>query len=431
MKKEHSIIQIVTGFAAAAAVIGLVAGSVVLIASQRKNNDLLKPGQSGSEASVTEQTTAATTEAVQTTTAPAVPDGSNFLGGKGELVCCGSNGEAGYKRSGIVLKDDENWYFDSHSSLSYVSMPIGGGSYTPLDAEQVRAMEGLLYDGTSLYRSAYNDNVLYSVDSKGSTAPFYTYKGDGTVYSYNKVLYLDTMKDGGDPWYYIGALVKTSKEGYTQLAIAYQPAAGKEIDLAQFFKTDGIELASPEDVNYRRFNGACLIGKLADNRTFVSIPHPDVITDPLTDWASTVRKVDIPDTSYIDKWCVSNDTINFVVQPRNPAEKQTVCRLWADGALETFAADTDSERAVCIEFAHGDVYKLMRDPFDYDAAQSNTFRYRIVKGWVPDTQTEIKKFDKELAAQFSLTAIDDSIVFACCDSQFAPVIECVYSMDNP
>lgn len=337
MKKDISIVQIVTSIAATAAVVAIVGGSVALISSM-KQKPQITPGQEGSSTGdsqviVTEYvdgsdtvttTTAETTNALPD--AAVVPEGEqNFLGGKGEITALsGTHPAVAYP----ILRDELYVYWQGYRTR------IDGGETEVLTADPMTAYTALLTDGKALYH--YDDYSVSRIDSKGNETPFYK-DADGARITVQRIIDIGSTPDanfqssGG--WYLIlGWKYQNEDAPGTPLAVAYQPATGKTLDLAESL-LDGKDTDEYSPLNIKG-NELGIYALLSNSHTVVALPHPDVMADPLTDWDSTVYTLSVPnDDAIINQFAVTPDTIRYMCRTRDTAE---VWEYWRkDGAVST------------------------------------------------------------------------------------------------
>ncbi len=337
MKKDISIVQIVTSIAATAAVVAIVGGSVALISSM-KQKPQITPGQEGSSTGdsqviVTDYvdgSDAVTTTTAETTNAlpdaAVVPEGEqNFLGGKGEITALsGTHPAVAYP----ILRDELYVYWQGYRTR------IDGGETEVLTVDPMTAYTALLTDGKALYH--YDDYSVSRIDSKGNETPFYK-DADGARITVQRIIDIGSTPDanyqssGG--WYLIcGWKYQNEDASGTPLAVAYQPATDKTLDLAEsLFDGKDTDEYSPLNIKGNEFG---IYALLSNSKTVVALPHPDVMADPLTDWDSTTYTlpVPVPDDAIINQFAVTPDTIRYVCRREGTAEVREYWRK--DGAFD-------------------------------------------------------------------------------------------------
>ncbi len=361
MKKDISIVQIVTSIAATAAVVAIVGGSVALISSM-KQKPQITPGQEGSSTGdsqviVTDYvdgSDAVTTTPAETTNAlpdaAVVPEGEqNFLGGKGEITALiGTHPAVAYP----ILRDELYVYW-----LGYRTR-IDGGETEVLTADPMTAYTALLTDGKALYH--YDDYSVSRIDSKGNETPFYK-DADGARITVQRIIDIGSTPDanyqssGG--WYLIcGWKYQNEDASGTPLAVAYQPATGKELAVDEFLLggTDADDY-SPDLIKGNEFG---IYALRPNSKTVVALPHPDVMADPLTDWDSTVYTLPVPnDDAIINQFAVTHDTIRYVCRRGGTAEIREYWRR--DGAVSTIETlPKSAESSVSAEALFAGAYRL-------------------------------------------------------------------------
>lgn len=336
MKKDISIVQIVTSIAATAAVVAIVGGSVALISSM-KQKPQITPGQEGSSAGdsqviVTDYvdgSDAVTTTTAETTNAlpdaAVVPEGEqNFLGGKGEITALsGTNPVVAYP----VLRDELYVYWQGYRTR------IDGGETEVLTADPMTVYTALLTDGKALYH--YDDYSVSRIDSKGNETPFYK-DADGARITVQRIIDIGSTPDanyqssGG--WYLIlGWKYQNEDVPGTPLAVAYQPATDKTLDLAESL-LDGKDTDEYSPLNIKG-DELGIYALLSNSKTVVALPHPDVMANPLTDWDSTVYTLPVQKDAIISQFTVTPDTIRYVCRREGTAE---IWEYWRkDGAVDT------------------------------------------------------------------------------------------------
>ena len=336
MKKDISIVQIVTSIAATAAVVAIVGGSVALISSM-KQKPQITPGQEGSstgdsqvivtdyvDGSDTVTTTTAETTNILPDAAVAPEGEQNFLGGKGEITALsGTHPAVAYP----ILRDELYVYWQGYRTR------IDGGETEVLTADPMTAYTALLTDGKALYH--YDDYSVSRIDSKGNETPFYK-DADGARITVQRIIDIGSTPDanyqssGG--WYLIlGWKYQNEDAPGTPLAVAYQPATDKTLDLAESL-LDGKDTDEYSPLNIKG-DELGIYALLSNSKTVVALPHPDVMADPLTDWDSTVYTLPVPDDAIINQFAVTRDTIRYVCRRVGTAEVREYWRK--DGAFDT------------------------------------------------------------------------------------------------
>ncbi|MBR6419807.1 MAG: hypothetical protein IKS42_05710 [Oscillospiraceae bacterium] len=341
MKKDISIVQIVTSIAATAAVVAIVGGSVALISSM-KQKPQITPGQEGSSTGdsqviVTDYvdgSDAVTTTTAETTNAlpdaAVVPEGEqNFLGGKGEITALsGTHPAVAYP----ILRDELYVYWQGYRTR------IDGGETEVLTADPMTAYTALLTDGKALYH--YDDYSVSRIDSKGNETPFYK-DADGARITVQRIIDIGSTPDanyqssGG--WYLIcGCKYQNDDDPGSPLAVAYQPATDKTLDLAESL-LDGKDTDEYSPLNIKG-NEFGIYALLSNSKTVVALPHPDVMTDPLTDWDSTTYTLPmpVPDDAIISQFAVTPDTIRYMCRRGGTVQVREYWRR--DGAVDELAA---------------------------------------------------------------------------------------------
>ncbi len=335
MKKDISIVQIVTSIAATAAVVAIVGGSVALISSM-KQKPQITPGQEGSSTGdsqvivtdyVDGSDTVTTTTAETTNILPdaaVVPEGEqNFLGGKGEITALsGTHPAAAYP----ILRDELYVYWQGYRTR------IDGGETEVLTADPMTAYTALLTDGKALYH--YDDYSVSRIDSKGNETPFYK-DADGARITVQRIIDIGSTPDanyqssGG--WYLIcGWKYQNEDDPGSPLAVAYQPATDKTLDLAESL-LDGKDTDEYSPLNIKG-DELGIYALLSNSKTVVALPHPDVMADPLTDWDSTVYTLPVQKDAIINQFTVTPDLIRYMCRRVGTVEVRDYWRK--DGAFD-------------------------------------------------------------------------------------------------
>ena len=318
MKKDISIIQIVTGFAATAAVVGLVIGSVALMSNLGKVPT--QPGQAGSSGSETSSVPESSTTATQSQTQPS--GNQNFLGGEGEIRVA----------SGNLLYDDTYWYWEG--CRTPVSDPANGKTEA-LPREAMERASALLNDGEQLYLQKHG--TLFTIDSKGNETAFYRFESSDSV-TYEYVTQLGTCSDvtvrDESPWYCIsGNTTSDASHEPTYFAVAYQPETRKTLSLTDLMAEGNTALYPGAPVKLCGGTSICFLS--ADAKSVVTIPHPGALTSNYValDWAPRAYK--LTENGVIKDWKAGYDTIEAVVYTPGSTTGYTACRCWKqDSALE-------------------------------------------------------------------------------------------------
>ncbi len=271
---SYSVMQIVMGTLAIAAVIAVVVGFGTLIFSlDRKPGTADSSGNSSMIATDSEPVFTTTTATIIVDVhdrMPEIPvDEQNILGGKGEIVTVtpARRNVAGAEHP--VLRDDMFLYWDQYRTC--IEKDSASAITHKLSKEYREQYHSLLSDGTALYYA--DDEGLYTIDSMGSKTLLYSVSTTANM-TFTQVINLGTA-DGTDPWYFIsGYRGMDMVNAVFDFAAMIQPATGKELDL-----TDRIDMSGDAQWEFQS-NGTTLIGLNLSTNALLAFPRPEVMADP-------------------------------------------------------------------------------------------------------------------------------------------------------
>ena len=337
-EQKFSLVQLITSTLATAAVIGIVIGSVALIASMKQTREPMIPATESSssdiaadstEPAVTTSTAAITVDASEKM--PVIPEEEqNFLGGRGEIVTVTpARGNAAHP----VLRDDVYLYWEQYRTC--IEKDSSSVLTQELSAEYLAKYHSLLSDGSTLFYA--DDTRLYTIDSNGSKTLLYTVP-DVANMIFTHVLNLGTM-DNTDPWYFIsGYRGMDSVNALFPFAMVYQPATDTELDL-----TDRIGMSGDAQWEFQT-DGSTMIGLDCSTHTLLVFPRPEVMTDQSANADIQQLWLSEQELPRILSWQLADGKVTYVC---SDTDKTLLCEYsLTDGTTRTRELDAPSDDTI-------------------------------------------------------------------------------------